>query len=61
VRPYKRAFTPEEAYEIMYKDAGTHFDPYLIEVLKRHEKDFARISEEKRDAVPQEHADQLPH
>jgi putative two-component system response regulator len=44
VRPYKRAFTPEEAFEIIYKDAGTHFDPYLTEVLKRHEYDFTMIA-----------------
>jgi len=42
-RPYKTAFSNEEAFEIMYKDAGTHFDPYLIEVVKRHEKDFEDI------------------
>jgi putative two-component system response regulator len=42
-RPYKNAFTNEEAFEILYKDAGSHFDPYLIEVVKRHEKDFEDI------------------
>jgi len=48
VRPYKRAFTPEEAFAIMYGDSGTHFDPYLIEVLKRHEDDFVRVMENNR-------------
>jgi len=42
-RPYKTAFSTEQAFEILYKDAGTHFDPYLIEVVKRHEKDFENI------------------
>jgi putative two-component system response regulator len=42
-RPYKKAFTDEEAFNILYKDAGSHFDPYLIEVVKRHEKDFENI------------------
>ena len=42
-RPYKKAFTNEEALGILYKDAGSHFDPYLIEVVKRHEQDFANI------------------
>jgi putative two-component system response regulator len=51
VRPYKRAFTHEEAREIIYRDAGSHFDPYLVEILKRHEDEFARIADEKRDAV----------
>lgn len=40
-RPYKRPFTPKEAFDIMYKDSGTHFDPYLIEIVKKHEKEFA--------------------
>ena len=42
-RPYKSAFSNEEAFTILYQDAGTHFDPYLIEVVKRHEKDFEKI------------------
>ena len=42
-RPYKKAFSNEEAFNILYKDAGSHFDPYLIEVVKRHEEDFANI------------------
>jgi len=42
-RPYKKAFSNEEAFGIMYNDAGSHFDPYLIEVVKRHEEDFANI------------------
>ena len=44
VRPYKRAFTAREAFDIMYKDAEVHFDPYLIEVVKRHESEFIHIS-----------------
>ena len=42
-RPYKTAFTNKEAFKIMYDDAGTHFDPYLIEVVKQHENDFVNI------------------
>jgi len=42
-RPYKTAFKNEDAFGILYKDAGTHFDPYLIEVVQRHEEDFANI------------------
>ena len=42
-RPYKTAFSNEEAFEILYEAAGTHFDPYLIEVVKRHEIDFENI------------------
>ncbi|MDR1203939.1 MAG: response regulator [Peptococcaceae bacterium] len=43
-RPYKKAFSCEDALEILYKDAGTHFDPYLISVVKRHEQDFVNIA-----------------
>lgn len=32
-RPYKRAFTNEEAYEILKKGKGTHFDPNVIDVF----------------------------
>ena len=42
-RPYKKAFTNEEAFNILYGDAGSHFDPYLIEVVKAHEEDFINI------------------
>ncbi|MDR3364682.1 MAG: response regulator [Clostridiales Family XIII bacterium] len=42
-RPYKNAFSNEDAFRILYEDAGSHFDPYLIEVVKRHEKDFENI------------------
>ncbi|MDR1815815.1 MAG: response regulator [Clostridiales Family XIII bacterium] len=42
-RPYKQAFSDEDAFRILYADAGTHFDPYLIEVVRRHEEDFRRI------------------
>jgi len=33
VRPYKKAFTNEETIDILRKDAGTHFDPIIVEVF----------------------------
>lgn len=30
VRPYKKAWTVEQAIELIEKDAGSHFDPYLV-------------------------------
>jgi putative two-component system response regulator len=42
-RPYKNAWSPEEAFTLIYADAGKHFDPYLTDVVKRHESDFADI------------------
>jgi putative two-component system response regulator len=48
-RPYKRAWTPEEAFELIYADAGKHFDPYLTEIVKRHEDEFVQIVISNRD------------
>jgi putative two-component system response regulator len=48
-RPYKRAWTPEEAFELIYADAGKHFDPYLAEIVKRHEDEFVQIVISNRD------------
>ena len=42
-RPYKKAFANKDAFQILYGDAGTHFDPYLIDVVKKYETDFANI------------------
>jgi putative two-component system response regulator len=39
-RPYKKAFTHEEAVEMILKDSGTHFDPVLIDVFKNVSDDF---------------------
>jgi len=33
-RPYKRAFTHEEAINIITGDAGKHFDPVIVDVFK---------------------------
>jgi putative two-component system response regulator len=44
VRPYKKGFSSQEAFDLLYKEAGEHFDPYLIEVVKRHEIDFIAVS-----------------
>jgi putative two-component system response regulator len=50
-RPYKRAFSAEEAFAIIYRDAGSHFDPYLTEVLKRHEGEFRMISLSNQESI----------
>lgn len=50
-RPYKRAWTPEEALNVIYNDAGKHFDPYLCSVVKRQADDFISIVNESRDVV----------
>jgi putative two-component system response regulator len=40
-RPYKNPWTPREAFDLIYQDSGKHFDPYLTEVVSRHEEEFA--------------------
>ncbi|MDR1015075.1 MAG: response regulator [Coriobacteriales bacterium] len=48
-RPYKNAWKPRDAFDLIYSDAGKHFDPYLTEVVKRHEEEFAQIVTANRD------------
>jgi putative two-component system response regulator len=45
-RPYKKAFTARQSFEILYKDSGTHFDPRLIEIVKNHEREFEAVMSE---------------
>jgi len=39
-RPYKKAFTHEEAVGIIKKDSGTHFDPQIAEAFLNVADDF---------------------
>jgi putative two-component system response regulator len=48
-RPYKNAWKPRDAFDLIYSDAGKHFDPYLTEVVKRHEEEFSQIVTANRD------------
>ncbi len=48
-RPYKRAFSHDEAMEIILREKGTKFDPKLIENLIKVEDEFKRISGMKAD------------
>ena len=43
VRPYKKAFTYEEANRIIEEGSGTHFDPVLVEVFKTVKGQFDRL------------------
>jgi putative two-component system response regulator len=43
VRPYKKAFSPRQAFDILYADSGTHFDPYLISIVKPRETEFEAV------------------
>jgi len=42
-RPYKKAFTPEDAAKIIFKESGSHFDPELVRMFKLAEDKFAGI------------------
>ena len=46
VRPYKQAFTHEEACKIIEDGAGTHFDPVLVQAFRRVKGEFARAVRE---------------
>lgn len=35
-RPYKRAYSFEESIKIIYEEAGNHFDPFIVEVLRKN-------------------------
>jgi putative two-component system response regulator len=42
-RPYKKAFTHEEAVRIIMDGKGTHFDPLLVDVFMRTSNEFNAI------------------
>ena len=44
VRPYKRAFTHEEACKIIEDGAGSHFDPVLVEVFTKVKDKIEQIA-----------------
>jgi len=48
-RPYKRAFTHDESIGIIRKDAGTHFDPHLVDFCVPIFPAFGEIAEQYRD------------
>jgi len=45
-RPYKNAFTHEDSCKIIVEGSGTHFDPVLVEVFKKVEAEFKKVSDE---------------
>jgi len=44
VRPYKKAFTHEEACKIIEESSGTHFDPALVDVFRKIEAEFEKAA-----------------
>jgi putative two-component system response regulator len=43
-RPYKKAFTPEKAVEIIMEGAGAQFDPLMADVFYEIREQFAEVS-----------------
>jgi HD-GYP domain-containing protein (c-di-GMP phosphodiesterase class II) len=43
-RPYKIGFTHEKSMEIIHENAGTHFDPHLVEIFERHSDEVKTIA-----------------
>ena len=50
-RSYKRALPHAEAMEIMCKNAGTQFDPYLIGIFMNNANEVFRISKQTSETV----------
>ena len=44
IRPYKDAFSHEDACRIIIEGSGKHFDPALVEVFTRVQDEFCRIA-----------------
>ena len=44
IRPYKAAVTPREAEDIIVRDSGTHFDPFLSDVFEEAAPGLAAIA-----------------
>ncbi|MCL2019733.1 MAG: response regulator [Oscillospiraceae bacterium] len=44
-RPYKKAFSHEESASIIKKDSGRHFDPHLVNIFIKHNRDFENVSD----------------
>ena len=51
VRPYKKAWPVEKAFEYLRAQRGRHFDPDLIDAFFGVEDDVARIQRELSDQV----------
>lgn len=48
-RPYKRAWSVDEAFALIEKDSGTHFDPTLAQAFLSQREKIERIREDFKD------------
>ncbi|HUQ77188.1 MAG TPA: HD domain-containing phosphohydrolase, partial [Burkholderiales bacterium] len=52
VRPYKKAWSSEQAFEYVATQAGRHFDPRMVEAFQGMKKQVLQIQHEWRDPQP---------
>ncbi|MDL2306925.1 response regulator [Desulfovibrio sp. OttesenSCG-928-C06] len=45
VRPYKKAFSHEQSMKIIQESSGQHFDPYLVSIFGKLERQFNNIAQ----------------
>lgn len=45
-RPYKKAWTIEEAMHLIEKDSGTHFDPRLVQAFRQNIPEVLRLKKQ---------------
>ena len=45
IRPYKKAFSHEDACRIIEEGSGTHFDPVLVDVFRKVQGEFDGIAQ----------------
>lgn len=50
-RPYKEPFSHEKSFEIICKEAGTQFDPMVVEAFRRQASRFKSIMESHRECA----------
>jgi putative two-component system response regulator len=53
-RVYKPPFSIETALEMIIENSGTHFDPDIVDALKRRIEDFREIAARYEDPGPQD-------
>ena len=49
VRPYKKAWSSDQAFEYVFTQAGKHFDPRMVEAFRGVEKQVLQVQNEWRD------------
>jgi two-component system response regulator RpfG len=51
VRPYKKAWSSEQAFDYVATQAGRHFDPHMVEAFHSMKKQVLQIQQEWRDPM----------